>query len=209
MATAGRSAVPEVAPVFDFVVLLGLSHLGSLLVVTGVAHVGGLPRLVDLLGRHGIIAQPLVRVVAVAVPSVELTIAALAVLAIAVGGAGATAAALAGGFAVGLLFIAYLWRLMRTGSDVDCGCTPLEGPLTSASFAPAASLVVTCGLGLLALLVGGVEAMGLSPWPIVPIVWGPVLAMLVILIPATVPVAASHRSRVPVAPGMAIGRGER
>jgi hypothetical protein len=181
--------------VLDFVSLLGLSLLAALLTVTGIAHAGRPGRLIGLLQQHRLVPRPLVAPVAVAVPVAELALAAAAVVALVGGRPGPTAVALAGGLGAGLAFAAYLGRLMASGSDADCGCTPLEAPLTSASFAPAASLIVACGLGLAAGAVGGSGTVEGSAWSLLPVLWGPVLALLVVLAPATVPVAASHRSR--------------
>lgn len=215
MATTRQRTASPLA-MLDFVVLLGLSHLLVLLSVTGAGHVLAPRRMSESITAHGIVPHPFVAVAATAVPAVELGIAALAAVALLTGRDILAGATLVGGFALGLMFLAYLGSLIRSGVHADCGCTPLQAPLTSASAAPSIALAASCGLGVAAMVLGGAADVGqvtgpnqhgqvaVTLWSLIPIAWGPVLALLVILVPATVPVAAGQRYNT-LNPGQVIG----
>lgn len=173
-----------------FVTLCGLAFVAALLAVTGGAHLLAPVAFGRTLRRHGLLPG------ALAVPAALLV--AVGELAL----AGAAVAALAGRFpapvvfavalVLGLGFLVYLRTLARTGHTGSCGCTPLDAPLTPASFAPAAALAVTgalgsCAVGLAATAAGGTLAPVTDGWSALAAAWGLTLAALVVLLPASAP----------------------
>ncbi|MGH3961968.1 MAG: hypothetical protein ACRDRY_01750, partial [Pseudonocardiaceae bacterium] len=67
------------------------------------------------------------------------------------------------------------------------GCTPLPAPLAPASLLPAGMLAVVAILAL-----GAIAAGPRGPGTAFPLLWGVTLALLVVLVPASVPNPAAE-----------------
>lgn len=92
---------------------------------------------------------------------------------------------------LGVGFILYLRALLRRpDSGVGCGCTPLPAPLGPASLLPGGMLAVIAILALAATAIGARAADTTFP-----LLWGATLALLVVLVPASVPQPATEGGR--------------
>lgn len=175
-----------------FVTAVGLGYVVVALLPGGLVHLLRPAAFAGLVRAHGIVAPRWAGPVALAVAAVEVTTGGVAAV-VAVGG-GPAWPVLAVAVVLGPLFVAYLTRLLARGeSGLGCGCTPLSGPLTSASLLPAAALTVVAATALV--------AGGPSPGPLLGAAWGAALAAVVILVPATVPAPepeSAPRARVAV-----------
>jgi len=182
---ARLAAAAEVAGMLAFVTLCGLAFVAALLAVTGGAHLLAPAAFGRTLRRHGLLPGALAAPAALALAVGELALAGAAALALA--GRFPAPAVFAVALVLGLAFLVYLRSLARTGHTGSCGCTPLDAPLTPASFAPAAALAVTGALGLAATAVGGSLAPAADAWSALAAAWGLTLAALVLLLPASAP----------------------
>ena len=188
MGPAHDAAAAAVAAMLGFVTLCGLALVAALVAVTGGAHLLAPAAFGRLLRHHRLLPGALAAPAALAVTAGELALAGAAAAALAGGDRRLAAVAFAAALALGLGFSAYLRRLSRSGHTGSCGCTPLDSPLTPASFAPAAALAVTGALGLAATsaVAGAVPPAG-EGWGALAVAWGLLLAGLVLLLPASAP----------------------
>lgn len=169
-----------------FVHLSGLAFVAATLLATGSAHLVGVAGFARLLRQHGLLPDALAAPLAMLVTGTELTIGLAALAALLGGDPRLATAAFAAALGAGGMFVVYLRRLVRAGHTGSCGCSPLASPLTPASFVPAASLVATGAIGLLARW-ATVALPRPGVWSSLAIAWGLTLAALVLLLPATAP----------------------
>ncbi|MEM9557470.1 MAG: MauE/DoxX family redox-associated membrane protein [Acidobacteriota bacterium] len=192
---------------------LALAFTAATLLPSAVDHLLRPRRFVALVREHGVVPSALASTVAGGVAIIEL------VIGLAAGGVfvgfvptAVTPALLWTTTALGLLFLAYLRRLLtrpaRAATEASCGCSPFIGRTTTAAYAPAAGLVLFAGLALVGLLAVGFDAAGsvstgrtaLDLVHLLPALWGLTLAVLASLIPATVPPQTRSDHRLEVTP---------
>jgi len=170
------------------------AFIASLLLVTGAAHLGGLSKLARLVRQHRLIPDRASMPAALLVTAGELAVAAAAVVGIVADDWRVRLAASAGAVLASTCLLVYMRALVRSGHRGSCGCTPLDGPLTIASFAPAAGLGVAGLLGIAASTAGDLQPLPAPSWAALGVVWGATLACLVVVLPATVPRGAGPTS---------------
>lgn len=178
----------------SFLYYLSLSYVATTLLVSGVGHVYGFSSFRDLLRSHNIVPAALATLLSVVVAAVEIVVG-IALPAIWLTQQGEAfistlfvVCAVAGG-----VFMLYIRRLLQQPEGIEsCGCSPFSGPLTSASIIPAAGLLLMSACGLIAAALGVKPAFATAYAEVgitlaLPIVWGSTLALLVILLPASMP----------------------
>lgn len=168
-----------------FVTALALGYLAVALLPSGVLHLARLGVFRAVIRAHGLVPARAAAVVALAVAVAEIGLGAAAV--VAAGRSTVPPALFALGAALGVGFTLYLRALLRRpDTGVGCGCTPLPAPLVPASLLPAGMLAVVAILALGATAAGP-SAQG-TPFPLL---WGATLALLVVVVPASVPQPAA------------------
>lgn len=179
---------------------LSLAYVAATLVISGIGHVLGFAHFRDLIRAHNIIPARLAVATAVLVIGFELVgaVTSLAVLlneniAVRASLLFAVCAAAGGAFAF------YIRRLLRHPEGItSCGCSPFADPLTPASIVPALTLLLMSLLGLVAAGLGYSGALGVTYGLLgisvaLPLAWGVTLAVIVILLPASMPQPATNR----------------
>jgi hypothetical protein len=145
--------------------------------------------------EHSIIPARLATTTAVLVVAFELAAGSSALAALLSGEIMARAVLL---FAVcaaaGGAFAFYVRRLLLSpeGSITSCGCSLFAGPLTPVAIVPAIALLLMSGLGLAAAALGFARSLGVTYGltgvsVTLPLLWGVTLALLIILLPASMP----------------------
>lgn len=174
-----------------------LAYIATAMATSGVGHVIAFSDFRALVRAHRIIPPTLSLPLTIALVCFELSTAGAAtalllweatfqhmpLLAVFVPGATALA---------GLLFVRYVRGLLRRPVRASsCGCSPVPGPLTALSLVPARALLVAGATALLAHALGGVPSLaaaygsfGLAA--LLAVAWGPLLALIVMLIPGSV-----------------------
>ncbi len=178
-----------------FMDYFSLSCLAALLLTTGGGHLSRFRAFRALLGEHDIIPAPFVPLAALSIPVIEMTSGAVALLLLAGNLQPFVAPSLfAAGAVVGTIFLFYVRQLLRRSTDsTSCGCSPLSSPLTPASMLPAATLILTSGVGFLSAVWSDVNRASAldSPYGLIvsalPIFAGVVFAGITILVPASMP----------------------
>lgn len=165
----------------------GLAFVAATLLATGVAHLAGLRGFARLLRQHGLLPAAVAAPVGVLVTGTEVTIGLGALVALSSGDPRLGTAAFAAALGIGGMFVAYLRQLLRAGHTGSCGCSPMAGPLTPASFAPAISLVAVGAVGLVASWASTTALLPPTAWSSLAVAWGLTLTALVLLLPATAP----------------------
>jgi uncharacterized membrane protein len=183
-----------------FLYYLSLGYVAATLMISGIGHVLGFAHFRDLIRAHSIIPTRMATATAVLVIGFELVgaVTSLAVLLneeIAVRALPLFAVcAIAGG-----AFAFYIRRLLgRPEGITSCGCSPFAGPLTPASIVPGLTLLLMSLLGLMASGLGYSGALGVTYGLLgisiaLPLAWGVTLAVIVILLPASMPRPATNR----------------
>jgi hypothetical protein len=182
-----------------FVYYLSLGYVAATLMISGTGHVLGVAHFRDLMRAHSIIPARLATTTAVLVTAFELA-AGSAVLAVLLNGEMAVWAPLllAVCAAAGGAFAFYIRGLLRRPEGItSCGCSPFAGPLTPASMVPALALLLISLLGLVAAGLGYSSPLGatyglLGISVALPLAWGVTLALIIILLPASMPRPATN-----------------
>jgi hypothetical protein len=164
-----------------YVLGVALGYSVAALLPVGVAHLLRPMSFGRLIATHGVLAPQVAPAIAVAVAAAECALGGAALVGLLRGGPHGPV--LGAALLLGIAFVAYLAGLLRRPhTGVICGCTPLAGPVTTASVLPGAVLVVVCALAL----PGAVGAPAGASW--FGVVCGVTLAVAVTLVPATAPV---------------------
>jgi hypothetical protein len=172
----------------DTVLVLALSYLGATMAASGAAHLVRFGRFRGHVRAHAIVPARLQTPAAVVVALLEGGVGLAAVASLFAAEVVTRSALLALGVLAGTAFLFYLRRLLWVrGMRGSCGCSPLDGPLTPVSLLPAAAVVVASLLGLVATLAGSDATAVRDPLCLLMAGWGVTLALLVILLPATMP----------------------
>ena len=183
----------------SFFYFLSLDYVAATLLIGGVGHVLGISRFRDLVRNHNIVPSRFATATAVLVIAFEL-MAGSASLAVLLNQQIAPRSSLV--FAIcavaGSAFAFYIWRLLSHPEGVSsCGCSPFAGPLTPISIVPALALLLMSLLGLLAAGLGFGQSLAVTYELLgiavaLPIAWGVTLALLVLLLPASMPSLATN-----------------
>jgi len=172
--------------VSGFVTALALGYLAAALLLSGVAHLAWLGAFRAVVSAHAVVPDRAVVPVALLVAVTETGLGAVAAVTAVRGGAPPVLFAAAAVLGVG--FVLYLRALLRRpDTGVGCGCTPLPAPLTPASLLPGGMLA---GIAILALAATAAGPSGSGT--VFPLLWGATFALLVVLVPASVPQPAAE-----------------
>jgi len=186
----------------QFVFVFSLAFLGLTLAATGLGHLLRFRQFSALIHMQRMIPGRASAASAALVTGIELALATV----LALGVAGLLAfdglkywLVVCGG--LGGMFLYYVHRLMRAPvRAVSCGCSPIESPVSPASYYPAAALILcscvsmTAGLSLERW--PAATATSLGPFALwMPTALAAVLAGLILLFPASVPGAERSAAR--------------
>jgi Methylamine utilisation protein MauE len=161
----------------SFVLGVALGCCAGALLPVGIAHLRRPTAFGRLVAAHGVLAPWSAPAIALAVGVTETVLGGAALVGLVADGL--RRPVLVAALLLGSAFVAYLAVLLRRPHDgLGCGCTPLVGPVTTASLLPGAVLAVVCALGV-------VSAPAEATW--FGVAWGVTLAVAVMLVPATVP----------------------
>jgi hypothetical protein len=174
----------------EFLQDFGAAFLATMLLPVGLVHALRFPAFRALVREHGIVGKRWSVWIAAAVTVTEVALGLLAAFA-PLGWLGETSVELVfvAVLVLGVLFATYVRRLLnRPWRATSCGCSPFRTPLTPASRAPSAAMVVVAliGLGASAAGRGGGDPASMVDVAL-GVLWGMTLAGLVLLFPATVP----------------------
>lgn len=172
----------------------GLAFIATTLLASGATHAIGFSSFRNLIRDHAIIPSRGAPIVALLTVLAELTAGAAAlVFLLSQSTAGPTVVLFAVTGALGVAFVLYLRRLLRQPHRASgCGCTPLSSPLTPASQLPGAALAAVSATALVAAFLqirygGAADPDSVGPLAVMAPLWGLTLAVLVMLVPASVP----------------------
>lgn len=169
-----------------FVTALALGYLAAALLPGGVVHLARFGAFRAVVRAHGVVPNRAAAAVALLVAVTETGLGAAAVVAAVRSSLPPILFAAAAVLGVG--FVLYLRALLRRpDTGAGCGCTPLPAPLAPASLLPAGMLAVVAILAL-----GAIAAGPSGPGTAFPLLWGVTLALLVVLVPASVPKPAAE-----------------
>ena len=172
----------------DFFSAFACGYVGATFLLSGGYHAIALGTFRKNLRRHRILPRSLQTAAAVSVTVFELALACAAVLmSFRESGAIPRAAVFGLSAAAGLLFLLYLRSLLRKGAGGECGCLPLDSPLTPVSLFPAAAILGVSVLGAASTVAGGGSTVRDSALLFFPAAWAITLACLAPLFPATMP----------------------
>ena len=176
-----------------FVYYFALSYLAASLIPIGVYHGARLPNFSRIVKSHRMVPIVLAMPLVILVAAFELVIGAMALAALFNEEAARAAGLLFSICAtVGLVFAFYVYRLLQHPEGItSCGCSSFASPLTIASVIPALALLLVSLLGLATIGFGGNLNAESNIALALPIVWGGTLALIVNLLPASMPRAAS------------------
>ena len=178
-----------------FVYYLALSYLASSLVPTGVYHGARLGNFSRIVQSHRIVPAVMAVPLAILVAVFELAAGAMALFALFNEEAAKVTGLLFGiCAAVGLALAIYVYRLLRHPEGItSCGCSAFASPLTIASVVPALALLLVSlsGLATTALGFGSNLSAESDIALVLPVVWGGALALIINLLPASMPRPAS------------------
>lgn len=179
----------------SFLWSFAFAYLAAALLASAAAHLVGFAGFHDLIRTHAIIPQRVSTAVALGVLSLELVAGAAALLLASRRGIDVAPPVLlcATTAIAGVGFVFYVGRLLRMSTSASCGCSPLAGPTTSASLLPGAALALISMVGLAVALApaqsSATEVDGLVA--ALPQLWGATLAVIVMLVPASMPAPAA------------------
>jgi hypothetical protein len=183
------------ASVADGLLAFAAAYLATTFLITGGAHVRRPRRLLQHLAEHHVLPRATHAPAAFGVVAAELAVALTTLTALAgLAGHRRIVAFCALAAALGVAFLAYLSRLRAVSPQAgNCGCSPLEAPLTPLTMLPAAMVVLVALVGLSAALgSGGGPSSGRAAVGLLLAGWGTVNAVLVILLPASVGTLAAE-----------------
>jgi hypothetical protein len=180
----------------SFWMSMGPAYVAVTLLASGVGHVVRFGAFRDLVRTHGLIPARLAPAVALVTVLAEVGFGAAALFLVPPGSRSGTYVVIfAGPVVLGLAFVGYVRQLLRSRSRAtSCGCSPLAGPLTSAALLPGAALSLVSVTTLVAAALAVTEPVGDPLSWVLPALWGATLAMVVMLVPASVPRGAMDRS---------------
>ncbi len=171
-----------------FIHYIALSYVAASLMASGVHHVTRIAGFRDIVRSHRIIPAGLAMPLAILVTVFELLVGGTAIAALFRVEVSAQTPLLFSVCAViGLAFALYVRQLFRSPEGItSCGCSSFDSPLTVASIIPALMLVLVSLLGL----ASNAFRFGNAPSPrllVLPLVWGATLALIINLLPASMP----------------------
>ena len=172
-----------------FIYYVALSYIAASLLASGAHHGTRLGRFNETVRSHRIIPAGLAMPLAILVSVFELVVGGAALAALfSAGVSEQTSLVFSVCVVIGFAFAFYVRQLFRRPEGItSCGCSSFESPLTIASIIPASSLVLVSLLGLAA----NVFRFGDAPQPrllvVLPILWGATLALIINLLPASMP----------------------
>jgi hypothetical protein len=177
-----------------FIYYLSLGYVAATLMTSGLGHALGIAHFRDLVRAHSIIPAGLVTATALLVIAFELVAggSSLAVLLKEEVAAGASLL-FAVCAAAGVAFAFYIRRLLHRPEGItSCGCSLLASPLTPVSIVPALALLLMSMLGMVAAGLGYGRPLGVAYGQMgisiaLPLVWGVTLALIIIMLPASMP----------------------
>lgn len=182
-----------------FFYYLSLGYVATTLLTSGLGHALWIGNFRDLVRSHSIIPAGLVTATAFLVVAFEL-VAGGSSLAVLLKEEVAALASLL--FAVcaaaGVAFAFYIRRLLRRPEGIaSCGCSLFASPLTPVSIVPALTLLLISILGMAAAGLGYGRPLGVAYGLMgislaLPLVWGITLALIIIMLPASMPRPAIH-----------------
>ena len=176
-----------------FVYYLALGYLAAGLIASGIYHATRWTSFGEIVRSHRIVPVGLATPLAILITVLEL-VAGTAALGVLFSKEVAARAPLL--FSVctvlGIVFALYVRQLLRARAHdpagiTSCGCSSFAGPLTIASIIPALALAVVSLLGLATTAFGFGTTLDQNFVVGLPLVWGVTLAMLVNLLPASMP----------------------
>jgi hypothetical protein len=177
-----------------FAYYLSLGYVAATLLTSGLGHVLGVAHFRDLVRAHNIVPAGLVTATTLLVIAFELGVGASLPAVLLREEIAAWASLL---FAVcaaaGVAFAFYIRRLLRRPEGItSCGCSLLASPLTPLSIVPALALLFMSLLGMVAASLGYGRPLGVAYGLMgsavaLPLVWGVTLALIIIMLPASMP----------------------
>lgn len=170
----------------------GLGFIALMMLAGGAGHLWSWREFAALVQAHAVLPPWFARAAAFLVTTFELALGACCTaLLFRLLSATAARPVLLLALALAVLFRWYLGRLLAAPQRASsCGCSPLSGPLTSASRAPAEALILAALAALAATLGGSPRTDPLSA--AFAALWGATLAGILLLAPATVPTSAEE-----------------
>lgn len=172
-----------------FVYYLALGYLAAGLLASGIHHAAGWTSFREIVRSHRIVPVGLATPLAILITVVELVAGSAALGVLFSDKVAARAPVLFSVCTVlGIAFALYVRRLLRNPTGItSCGCSSFAAPLTIASIIPALALAVVSLSGLAAAALGFGNTLNQSFVTGLPLVWGVTLALLVNLLPASMP----------------------
>jgi hypothetical protein len=194
-----------VAPRWRLIVIafwssFGLTYVATALLASGASHLLGFSSFRDVVDDHAIVPARFALIVVLLTLIAEL-VTGTAALVLLIAQSSAVPALLLFAFAgaLGVGFVAYVRRLLRQPDRASsCGCSPLASPLTSASQLPGVALSTVSAVALAATFLldrnmAAAHGDSFGSLGLLPPLWGVTLAVLVMLVPASVPSLAVDR----------------
>jgi hypothetical protein len=177
-----------------FVYYLSLSFIAATLLASGSGHLFGFSGFRAVMQSHNVVRPGFTTLVAIVISVFELVAGSASLVALLSNGTTPLTALLFVLCAIaGCAFVWYIRQLLRNPTGIaSCGCSPLTSPLTPASLVPATALLVVSAAGLATTSFGFDLPLHLSYERLsiavaLPLVWGVTLAMITMLLPASVP----------------------
>jgi hypothetical protein len=184
-----------------FATTFSLAYLAASLLTSGIGHLVRFARFRTLVREHGAVPARSASLASIAVVAFELAVGSSALGILLREDAGAFQGLLFGACAVaGVVFTGYVrWLLRHALPAASCGCSPFAGPLTPASIAPAAGLLLVSVLGLATVGLGSpllppIAHRSVDVFLALPFLWGITLAGIILLFPASMPQPTAGRS---------------
>src|SRR5687768_15185799 len=179
----------ERKPSMTFIYYVTLGYLAVALMGGGVQHGARLTSFSDVVQSHRIIPARIAMPVAILVTVFELAAGGAALFILFSEDVAARAPVLFSICTViGVVFALYVRQLLRNPRGItSCGCSSFASPLTIASIVPALSLALVSALGLATTALGFGNTVKPNFSVVLPLVWGVTLALLVNLLPASMP----------------------
>lgn len=176
-----------------FLYYFALSYVAATLLASGVHHGTGLISFTRIVGSHRIIPVNVALPFAIFITCLELAAGGAAVAALFYEEMSVRAPLLFLLCALmGLAFAMYVRQLLRNPKGIaSCGCSTFASPLTIASIVPALMLILGSLIGLAAATFGFRSTLTSHLAVVLPLVWGATLALIINLLPASMPQQAA------------------
>lgn len=172
-----------------FVYYVALGYLATGLLASGIHHAARLTSFSDIVRSHRIISARVAMPLTILITVLELAAgsAALVVLFSAEGNARAPLL-FSICTAIGIVFALYVRQLLRNPAGItSCGCSSFASPLTIASIVPALALTLVSLSGFVISTLGFGNSINSGFAVVLPLVWGVTLALIINLVPASMP----------------------